>query len=170
MMRIEYLADRAEFIPELAGLHFHEWGHLRPGQTLGARIDRLRVRCGHRQIPTVLVATGGDEILGSAMLLTHDMDTRKDLSPWLAGVYVKSAYRRRGIATRLICRIEHEAATLGVRRLYLYAPTSVEAFYSRRGWQLMERCEYKGISVVVMHKPVDAQPANSADAKGRAAD
>jgi N-acetylglutamate synthase-like GNAT family acetyltransferase len=104
------------------------------------------------------------------MLLTYDMETRKDLSPWLAGVYVKSAYRKRGIASRLICCIEQEAATLGVRRLYLYAPTSVEAFYSRRGWQLMERCEYKGIGVVVMHKPVDAQATSSADAKSCAAD
>jgi predicted N-acetyltransferase YhbS len=170
MMRIEYLADRAEFIPELAALHFRAWGHLRPGQTLEARIERLRARCGHRQIPTVLVATMGDEILGSAMLLTHDMDAREDLSPWLAGVYVKSAYRRQGIATRLIRRTEEEAATLQIRRLYLYAPTSVEPFYSRRGWQLMERCEYKGISVAVMHKPIEAQPANSADARSRAAD
>lgn len=156
-MRIEYLADRAEFIPELAHLHFQEWGYLRPEQTLEARTEILRARCGHRCIPTVLVATIGNEVLGSAMLLSHDLDIRKDLSPWLAGVYVKSVYRKQGIATQLICRIEEEAAALGVRRLYLYTP-SVEAFYSRLGWQLVECCEYKGISVSIMEKTVHVQP------------
>jgi N-acetylglutamate synthase-like GNAT family acetyltransferase len=157
MMRIEYLADRADFIPELARLHFQEWGYLRPEQTLEARTKSLRARCGHRCIPQVVVATIDDEVLGSAMLLTHDLDIRKDLSPWLAGVYVKSAYRKQGIATQLICRIEEEASALGVRRLYLYTP-SAEAFYSRLGWQLTERCEYKGICVTVMEKTVHAQP------------
>jgi hypothetical protein len=57
MMRIEYLADRADFIPELARLHFQEWGYLRPEQTLEARTKSLRARCGHRYIPTVMVAT-----------------------------------------------------------------------------------------------------------------
>ena len=41
MMRIEYLADRLEFIPELARLHFQEWGYLRPEQTLEARTESL---------------------------------------------------------------------------------------------------------------------------------
>ena len=59
MMRIEYLADRKEFIPELARLHFQEWGYLRPEQTLEARIESLRACCGHRRIPTVMVATIG---------------------------------------------------------------------------------------------------------------
>jgi GNAT superfamily N-acetyltransferase len=153
MMRIEYLADRVEFIPELANLHFQQWGYLKPEQTLEARIEILRTRCGRRCIPTVLVATNGDEILGSAMLLSHDLDIRKNLSPWLAGVYVKSVYRQQGIATQLINRIEEEAADLGVRRLYLYTP-SAETFYLRLGWQLVERCEYKGINVSIMEKTV----------------
>jgi predicted N-acetyltransferase YhbS len=163
---MEYLADRAEFIPELARLHFQEWGYLRPEQTLDARTESLRASCGHKGIPTVVVATIDDEILGSAMLLTHDLDTRKDLSPWLAGVYVKSAYRKQGIATQLICRIEEEAAAFGVRRLYLYTP-SAEAFYSRLGWQLLERCEYKGISVSVMEKTVYASLSFKWDRESR---
>ncbi len=94
-------------------------------------------------------------LVGSAMLVTHDMKTRKDLSPWLAGVYVKPAYRRRGIASRLVTRIENEAALLAIPRLYLYTPSEA-AFYARRGWQTLEETEYRGVAVTVMHKAMAA--------------
>jgi N-acetylglutamate synthase-like GNAT family acetyltransferase len=165
-MDIEYLKDREEFIPEIARLHHEEWGYLHPRQILEDRIERLRTHCGHRQIPTVLIATKGEEVLGTAMLLMHDMEIRRDLSPWLAGVYVKPVYRRQGIASQLICRIEEEAAVLGICRLYLYTPSS-KAFYSMLGWQLLERCEYKNVRVSIMQKTVRAQPVAAADSQGR---
>ncbi|MGD9367728.1 MAG: GNAT family N-acetyltransferase [Desulfobacteraceae bacterium] len=151
MVRIEYLIDREELIQELARLSIQEWFYLNPMITLEAQIIILRDHCGHRQIPTILVATTGDEILGSAALVAHDMDTRKSLSPWMSAVYVKPAYRRKGIATLLIGRIEKEAYALGIQRLYPNT-ANAEAFYSRLGWRFIERCANKGIMVSVMKK------------------
>jgi len=85
-MQIGYLADHQEFIPTLAQWHHREWAYLRPGDSLEARTARLRASCGHREIPTVIVSFTGDTLLGSAVLLAHDMDTRMELSPWPAGV------------------------------------------------------------------------------------
>ena len=150
-MQIEYLADRKELLPELAELHFAEWGQFRPGQSVKDRIDGLERCSGKAKIPSTVVATDGRELIGSAMLVTHDMSTRNDLSPWLAGVFVKPPYRKSGIATKLIERIEQEAAALETPVLFLYTDKESE-FYARRGWKLLERCEYKGLQVAIMTK------------------
>ena len=61
-------------------------------------------------------------MLGSAMLIAHDMDTRLELSPWLAGVFVTPDRRRHGTGSALVQRVIGDATELGVRRLYLYTP------------------------------------------------
>jgi len=52
-------------------------------------------------------------------------------------------------ASALVRRAVDDAIALGVRRLYLYTP-STELFYSRLGWSLVERTRYRGTDVVVM--------------------
>jgi GNAT superfamily N-acetyltransferase len=148
-MRIEYLADHPEFVPVLANWHHQEWAYLRPGDTLEARTERLRGECGHEEIPTVFIALANGALLGSAMLLHHDMDTRMDLTPWLAGVFVAPDHRQRGIGSALVKRVVECAKSLGVKRLYLYTP-SAERLYSQLGWSFLERTNYQGADVVVM--------------------
>lgn len=116
-MQIAYLVDHISYLPELARLHHEEWSYLRPDETLDERIVRLRNCCGRRQLPTALIALDAQELLGSALLVAQDMTTRPDLSPWLAGVYVRREHRRRGIATSLITRVEAEARSLGSSRV-----------------------------------------------------
>jgi predicted N-acetyltransferase YhbS len=150
-MQIDYLASHEHLIPELAQLHFNEWGHYRHNDTVDARAERLRACCGKSSLPTAVVALSGTELCGSAMLIANDMDTRPDLSPWLAGVYVKAEYRSKGIGSALVTRIVTEAAALGVPRLYLCTDRP-ETLYARLGWSLVERTPtpYKGILVTIM--------------------
>jgi GNAT superfamily N-acetyltransferase len=154
-MRIEYLADHLDLVPELARLHFGEWGHLRPEQTLGERTARLRDNCGRGGIPTVFVGLIGSKLCGSALLVEHDMDTRPELTPWLAGVYVLPEYRRRGCASILVERVTAEAEALGVPEVYLYTPDACRV-YSRLGWSEREQCRYLGQNVVLMSKRLRA--------------
>jgi GNAT superfamily N-acetyltransferase len=150
-MQIEYLADHPLLVPKLARLHFEQWGYLRPDESLEHRTRRLEASCGRGGVPSVVVALEGGALCGSAMLLANDMETRPDLTPWLAGVYVVAACRGRGYGSALVRRVESEAAAFGVERLHLYTPDSVD-FYSRLGWDLDERCEYLGQEVAVMSK------------------
>jgi GNAT superfamily N-acetyltransferase len=151
-MQIEYLADHPMLVPRLARLHFEQWGYLRPAESLKERTRRLEAACGRGGVPSVVVALEGDALLGSAMLIANDMETRPDLTPWLAGVYVVADHRGRGYGSALVERIESEASALGVERLYLYTPDATD-FYSRLGWELDERCEYLGQKVAIMSKP-----------------
>jgi len=154
-MHIDYLADHPEFIPALARWHHEEWSYLRPGDSVQARLSRLRAASGRGEIPTVFVAFSDGTLFGSAMLIAHDLDTRMDLTPWLAGVFVAPDYRRRGIGSALVGRVVECAAGLGVRRLYLYTP-SAEQMYSRLGWSVVERTSYRGADVLVMS--LDVRP------------
>lgn len=157
-MRIDYLADHQEFIPTLARWHYDEWAYLRPGDSVGARATRLRADCGRGEIPTTFVAFSGSALLGSAMLIAHDMDTRMELTPWLAGVFVAPDYRRQGIGSALVKRVVECAKMLGVGRLYLYTP-SAEEMYSRLGWSAVEQTSYRGADVVVMSYDFLSNPA-----------
>jgi GNAT superfamily N-acetyltransferase len=80
--------------------------------------------------------------VGCASLVEHDMLTRPELSPWLAGVFVPREHRRRGIGAALVERVVQEARSLGVQRLYLYTP-GFGALYLRLGWSVLERTFYR---------------------------
>jgi len=152
-MRIEYLADYDALVPQLAQWHFAEWGYLQPQETLDGRTARLRACCGHNEIPTVVVGLLGNSLCGSAMLVAHDMESRPELTPWLAGLYVAPEYRHKGYGSTLIERIVQEAAALKIKTLYLYTPDA-EQYYSRLGWSLIERCQYRGANVSVMSRSI----------------
>jgi N-acetylglutamate synthase-like GNAT family acetyltransferase len=149
MMKIENLADHPEALRVLAEWQHAEWGYLRPGDTVEKRMVRLQGYANRDRIPLTVVALEEDNVLGSASLIAHDMDTRMELTPWLAGVFVGDAYRRRGIGAELVRRIMAEAGALEVPLLYLYTVHS-ERFYAALGWTLLERTAYRGHDVVIM--------------------
>ena len=155
-MRIELLADHRDAIPTLAQWFYDEWSHFRPGWTRQDFEDSIAARCNADRVPLALVALEGQELIGTVCLEVHDMDTRTDLSPWLAGLYVKGEWRHQGIGARLVHGIEAKAAELGIHRLYLYTPQS-ERFYVKLGWSLVERTVYHGCKVAIMEKNLRMQ-------------
>jgi len=148
-VKIELLAEHPEFVPTLAAWHHREWAYLRPGDTIEARIARLRASCGRTSPPIVYIAVEGNAVRRSAMLLPQDMDTRLELSPWLAGVFTAPEFRGQGIATALSRHVVQVAKTCGFERLYLYTP-GAETFYARLGWKVVERTSYRGADVTIM--------------------
>lgn len=155
-MHISYLAEHPHLIPALAEWHHAEWAHLNPGDTVEARISRMQKLLAKEQVPTAFVALQGETLLGSASLIDNDMDTRKDLWPWLASVYVAPEFRDRGVGSALVQRVVDEARGLGVETLYLFTPDR-ESLYARIGWKVIERTEYRGEQVVVMELPISTR-------------
>ncbi len=148
-MIIENLEGHKGLIPKLAGWHHAQWANLNPGETVEARISRYHERMKSDGLPLMLVALSDGVLLGSASLLKHDLDTRMDLSPWLASVYVADEHRRKGVGEALVARIVEEARSLGHETLYLFTPDKA-AFYAKRGWSSMENTEYQGESIEIM--------------------
>jgi predicted N-acetyltransferase YhbS len=150
-MKIETLTQHKETILTIADWYYGEWAYLNPDKTKEDAIFSISQRIHMDRIPTALVAFEGDELIGTVCLKNHDMDTREDLTPWLAGLYVKESWRGKGVGAELVRAIEQKALELGDNHLYLYTPKS-ESFYRRLGWGLMERSEYHGSLVSLMDK------------------
>jgi predicted N-acetyltransferase YhbS len=148
MYCIEYLADCPQHIPVLAAWHNAQWSYLDVGVSVAQRAAALR-KHGRGIVPMTLVALSGDTLLGSASLIQHDMDTRMDLWPWLASVYVDPPYREQGIGSALVQAIVDQATLQGFPALYLFTPDRA-AFYERLGWQALERTVYRGYAQTVM--------------------
>lgn len=81
----------------------------------------------------VRLAADGTPV-GTASLAQRDLDSRPDLGPWLAGVFVLPGHRSRGHAAALVRHVEGYAAGLGIARLWLYTGSAAE-LYARLGWQ-----------------------------------
>jgi GNAT superfamily N-acetyltransferase len=148
-VQIGYLADHQEFIPTLAEWHFREWAYLRRGDSVENRISILRERSGRTELPITFVASSGRDLLGSAMLIASDMDTRPELSPWLAGVFVAPEHRRTGVGRALVDHAVRKATELGFGTLYLFTP-SAQDFFLRLGWHIIEHTSYRDTDVVIM--------------------
>lgn len=147
-MNIEYLADRQNDISKIVKWLYEQWGH---NYEYGIDVwkERVNNRLNKEKVPTTFIAIVDDETVGTASIIENDMDTRKDLSPWLADVFVLDSYRNKKIATKLIERILEEAEKIGISKLYLYT-REAEGLYIKNNWKTIDIVDYYGDRVSLM--------------------
>jgi GNAT superfamily N-acetyltransferase len=150
-MLITYLADYPQYRSTLAGWIFDEWGWEMPGSTFESIQAEFSLHLNRDRIPLTLLALVEGQPAGTASIFLHDMDTRMDLTPWLAAVYVLPGFRGRGIGSQLVGAIEDVATRLQLERLYLFTPDR-EDFYARLGWSVLEIVEYRQQANAIMTK------------------
>jgi GNAT superfamily N-acetyltransferase len=137
-IRIDPLANHLDLISLTC-----EW-HLPEFDPMGDMDSWLRARTDEAQdggIPCAWVVFSNDDPVGSVSLVESNMDTRRDLTPWLAALFVLPSHRGRGIGAVLVERCEREAVLAGVSHVYLYASKAVD-YYRRLGWALVSQEHY----------------------------
>jgi N-acetylglutamate synthase-like GNAT family acetyltransferase len=150
-MEIVPLGNKLNFVDEIAALHHAEWKHLSPNKTIESRRATLISAAADEGFPTFYIAFKDNEFIGSAAIVARDMESRPDIGPWLAAVYVKKEWRKQGIATLLLRHCEVQASKAGIKTLYLFTE-SASQLYAKNDWVILEQCEYKGVNVDVMVK------------------
>ncbi len=152
-MEIKFLKEQPDCIVQIAQWYYAEWKDIYAAS--GMSFEDVKAAVAERTntdvIPLAIVAVDDRRIVGTGFLKTYDMDTRIELTPWLAGIYVEPTQRRRGVGTMIVSSLEGIAKNLGIRRLYLYTPRS-GIFYTRLGWAEYEITTYKGQQVTIMEK------------------
>lgn len=148
-MKITDLRYETDCIEKLAKWHHSEWAHLNPGSSLESRIATMLAYLGDPIVPSMFVCKEGDLLLGSAAIVENDMDTRTELSPWLASVYVEKTYRKQGLGTALVNHVVNVAKNAGFSYLYLFTPDK-EDFYWEIGWFTISKEIYRDVHVTVM--------------------
>ena len=140
-VRISYLVEHPEYIPQLAQWLFEEWDSILGEKTPEARTKKLKAHLNRDKLPIAWVAHSNDQLLGTAALRVHDLQGREDLTPWLGGVFVGSHFRRRGIGAALCATVEDAARSRGIHTLYLFT-LDKQAWYSRLGWTILGPCTW----------------------------
>ena len=148
MFTIKNLKDAPGYLTQLARWHQSEWSHLNPGETLEQRIEKMQRYLNNHFIPSTFIAED-DTILGSAAIIQNDMETRTELSPWLASVYVSTENRNRGIGTKLVRHIMSCAKDESYDTLYLFTADR-QKFYEGLGWSVFDTEYYHGQQVSLM--------------------
>jgi N-acetylglutamate synthase-like GNAT family acetyltransferase len=147
-MQILDLKTEPYHIPKLAEWHHCEWSYLNPDGNLEQRIEMMHEYLGENFIPSTFIAKTS-ELMGSAAIIDSDMDTRPDLGPWLASVFVAPAYRGKGVGRALVKHVMQAAQAAGIQELYLFTPDA-EGFYQNLGWQIVAKENYRGHEVTIM--------------------
>jgi N-acetylglutamate synthase-like GNAT family acetyltransferase len=138
-VRISYLVEYPEYIPQLGQWLFEQWDAILGEKTPEARIKKLNAHMNRDRLPIAWVAHAKGQLLGTAALRVHDLEGREDLTPWLGGVFVGAQFRRRGIGAALCTTVEEAARWRGIQTLYLFT-LDRQAWYLRLGWKVIGPC------------------------------
>jgi GNAT superfamily N-acetyltransferase len=142
------LTDRPELAPDVAGWLLDEFRH-----ALSPSHDEQVTKLLAQKAPEeTFVLFDDDEPVGTASLVTNDLPSRADLTPWLASVLVRPEFRGRGYSVPLVKHVE-AAAARSAAVLWLYTPTA-ETVDARLGWERvgLERDSARDIEVVLMKR------------------
>jgi GNAT superfamily N-acetyltransferase len=111
--------------------------------------DALRNWMRDNGYETALIAEIDGQPAGSCLFTREEVDSKHDLTPWLAALYVAPEFRGRGIASALVRAIEAHARSVGCTELHLYTITA-EPLYAKLGWNVRERFDWHGEKFVLM--------------------
>ena len=124
------LAERPDLLPTLTRWLRDHHAPREPLARFAARIARRVSPLGPEQC-FILLASGIPA--GTASLTRRGLESRPDLTPWLANVFVAPAFRGRGHAPHLVAAVEAAARDADIPTLWLYTRTT-ERLYAALGW------------------------------------
>jgi GNAT superfamily N-acetyltransferase len=147
-------ADRPDLVPVVARWLWEEFSR-QSGRPLEHVHERIAASTAGSGPPQTFVLLIDDEPVGTASLVGHDLDTRPDLTPWLAGVFVVPEARGCGHAARLIKTVEAAGRAAAIRSLWLYTHAA-ERIYARANWHTVEYFDHRGRICALMRRELDA--------------
>ena len=101
----------------------------------------LRTHSKLDTVPYSVIALAEDEPVGSCCVIENDCIHRRQYAPWVAAVYVKPDFRRRGIASRIL-HVTGDVAQSGFQFSNLERRFQISDFRLRiadRGLRIAER-------------------------------
>lgn len=121
-------------VSQVAEIFYNWWGK-ECNLTINDLIEIVKVRCSGEIIPIIYIAKIDNKVVGTITFLNNDAELRPDLYPFVGGMYVKSEYRNKGIASKLINTLLKEVSK-NFECVYLTTP--LIGFYEKFGFKFIE--------------------------------
>lgn len=134
------LGLRPDLVPVLADALRDAWPEWYGVQPRDQTVEEMQARAQVDALPLALVALEDGELAGTAALDFASIPTHAHLSPWLVGLWVAPAHRRRGLGGRLVAACRAQAAMLGVDELHAATADSGSLFRAD-GWEVIDTAE-----------------------------
>ena len=133
-LQIYPLSEKPEFAETCAAWSFGEWGCYVEGSSLEKTLQAYKKRASKDEsIPRTWVGMIGSKMVATTSIVECDHNDHKDLTPWLASVFVHPEFRGKGYASALIKNTHNEVKKMGVEKFYLFTPDAAE-LYAKHGW------------------------------------
>ncbi|MEQ9393647.1 GNAT family N-acetyltransferase [Haliea sp.] len=136
-------------IDTLARAHLEEWRELYPEDTVDSFAADLARSLGGDPVPSTWALVAAGVAIGSVSLIEQDLDSRPELTPWLANLWVDREWRGRGLGKRLVLHACEQGRLRGLERLYLYTPEHA-TFYQALGWEVLAASTKNGVAITLM--------------------
>lgn len=148
------MAETPHLQTAAAWLHAEWWQ--RAGYTLEATAAWLRAARGP-SAPIAFLAEIDQAPAGTALLDTDDLDTRMDLTQWLASVLVAPAFRGRGVGRALAAHVAAAARARGFRELWAHTSTAL-GYWRRFGFAVAGEEVWAGAPTTLLRLDLSAAP------------
>jgi N-acetylglutamate synthase-like GNAT family acetyltransferase len=134
---------------------YTEWGSGYEGMLFEHFLSDVKKAIGSHSIPLVFVAMIDNEVIGTASIIENDLPSRNDLNPWLASIFVRKDWRKKGIASALILEAIRHASHLTLGKLFLFTHDRQE-FYSQFWFNQVDCTQFMGKKVSIMMRDLVA--------------
>ncbi|RXZ78816.1 N-acetyltransferase [Paenibacillaceae bacterium] len=131
MIRVIDIRERTELMSEAVDYFWKNWGE---DSNFHFYRDCIEQSCkAGSDLPRFYLAMRDEQIIGSYALLRSELNSRQDLSPWIACLYVEPAERGKQIGALLQEHAVQQTKEIGYSRLYL--GTDLTGYYERTNWK-----------------------------------
>jgi GNAT superfamily N-acetyltransferase len=148
-MELRFLKNNESYFEEVSNVLHTEWGSKNENTSLEDTKEKLKNYLNGDQIPMAVVATENDALVGMFLLMESDPPSRKNLSPWFGGFYVKLEFRNQGTGSRLIKHALDLCHKLGIKKLYLCTPDK-QSLYEKLGFEEIDKTNFRNEIVSIM--------------------
>lgn len=153
LVTVSLLVASPDSIEAVAEMRWREWGHPPEPEDPAWWLETTIREAGTDQLPVTFVAhDAAHEVLGAVGLDHYDVEERRDTSPWVTGMIVRTDRRGKGVGRALMQHLEQWAADHRIAEAWV-ATDLAAGFYECCGWTPLEMfTSTTGQEMNVLHK------------------
>lgn len=131
IIQIYDIRDQKERLDAAVDYFWKQWG---TDSNFNFYKDCIEQSCNtDSDVPRFYIAIQKDTIIGSYALLRSELNSRQDLTPWFACLFVDPLYRGNKLGSLLQKHAVEQTKTKGYQRLYLC--TDLLNYYEKSDWK-----------------------------------